>query len=818
MATVSDITVTPTSGLIHIDALLDTGPDWNYLTPAGNTILYTFSVASGNEAGQSGQTAFSASQQAHTRTAFATLAALTGITFTETASGTAADVHLAAVNIAGNNVSGLCSWNSSYGYTGTTLNSYDAQAYVYLDNVEFAAENADLTPGGGGYQTLLHELGHMIGLKHPFEGSANLAPGDDNTSNTLLSYTAQGGPYSNFSPYDIAALKWLYGGDGLGGALGINSTGGGRYITGTSFADSLTGTAANDRLEGDGGDDVLNGGSGTDTAVFRGNYASYTVTDLGGGSVRVTGADGMDTLTSIEILKFDDQSVQSGQVVTPPAGDTTAPAAPTLALTRNVNGYVSGDKPVVSGSAEANATVKVYSGATLVATTTAGANGTYSVATSALADGINLSLTARATDAANNVSVPSAALLFSVDTVAPVAPTASVVVSASGAALFNGTGEAGSTIRLTNASAIIAEGTVASDGNWSLGGSTLANGSYDVSVSSLDKAGNNTTATKHLLFSVGSAATVTGTDGDDSLLSTPGNNVIDGGSGTDSVSYTGVRGNYTVVRDDSGFVVTARSGADGTDLLRNVESIKFGDSTLKLEYDDVVQALYVAYFGRAADSGGLAAFQSQLGGLKAPLTFSGVTAAYATDTGVHSLIDSFGASTESAALYPGATSAFVTAVFQNIFGRAPAAAGLSFWTNAIDNAGLSRANASLSIMAGALENSSTQGVLDAKLVNNKIIIASDFTLAIDNPTEVSGYVGINAAAAVRSMLASVTASTDIAAFQAVIASTIASLPGLGAQTVAGMMQIDSVQSGADLLDTPIGLVGVQHGGLIDAVM
>ena len=58
MATVNDITTTPTSGLNHIDALLDTGPDWNYLTPAGNTLYYTFSVASGNESGKSGQAAF----------------------------------------------------------------------------------------------------------------------------------------------------------------------------------------------------------------------------------------------------------------------------------------------------------------------------------------------------------------------------------------------------------------------------------------------------------------------------------------------------------------------------------------------------------------------------------------------------------------------------------------------------------------------------------------------------------------------------------------------------------------------------------------
>ncbi|MDQ1815390.1 Ig-like domain-containing protein [Massilia sp. CCM 9210] len=836
------------SGLNHIDSLLGGGPDWNFLTPVGNTIRYTFSIASNNEhdnhAG-TGLLAFSAGQQAGTRAAMATLSAITGIVFVETADGNVADVHLASKDLGGG-TAGLASWGSGHSYSGDELLSFSAEAYVYLDDVAAAApENANLAPGSGGLEILLHELGHMMGLKHPFDGNIRLPGAEDNTSNTLLSYTGQGGPYSNFSPYDIAALKWLYGGDGLRGALGINSTGGGRYFTGTNRADSLTGTAANDRLEGGGGDDALNGGNGTDTAVFRGNYASYTVTNLGGGKVRVSGADGTDTLTSVEVLKFDDQSVQSPQVLTPPpvvtpppvtppvtpppvappvltppAGDTSAPGAPTLTVSKNPNGYVAGDKPVVSGSAEANATVKVYSGATLVATTTAGANGAWSVATSALADGMNVSLTARATDAANNVSAPSAALQFNVDTKAPAVPSASVLVAASGSVQFSGTGEVGSTIRLSNADAIIAEGTVAADGRWSLGGSTLANGKYDVTVSSLDKAGNATAAAKHLLFTLGptDVTVVTGTAGDDSLLSTPGNDLIDGAGGTDTVSFPGLRGNYHVVRDTSGFVVTARSGAGGMDLLRNVESIKFGDTTLKLEYDDVVQALYLAYFGRAADSGGLAAFQSQLGGLKAPLTFSAVTAAYASDAGLHSLIDSFGSSAESAALYPGATSAFVTAVFQNILGRAPAAAGLSFWTNAIDNAGLSRANASLSIMAGALENTSTQGLLDAKLVNNKITIASDFTLAIDNPAEVSGYVGIKAAAAVRGMLASVTASTDIAAFQAIIAKTLASLPGIGAQTGSAKMPFDTVQLDTGLPDTPVALVGLQHGGLIDAVM
>ncbi|RSZ58230.1 DUF4214 domain-containing protein [Massilia atriviolacea] len=811
MATVSDITVTPTSGLIHIDALLDSGPDWNYLTPAGNTILYTFSVSSGNEANQSGQSAFTASQQAHARTAFATLAALTGITFTETANGLAADVHLASVNIAGANTSGLCSWASSYNYQGSTLTAYDAQAYVYLDNAEFGATNANLTPGTEGYQTLLHELGHMIGLKHPFEGGTNLATGDDNTSNTLLSYTNVGGPYSTFSPYDVAALKWLYGGDGLGGALGINSTGGGRYIAGTSFANTLTGGAGNDRLEGDGGDDTLNGGSGTDTAVFRGNYASYTVTDLGSGSLRVTGADGMDTLNSVEVLKFDDQSVPAPQAGTP--GDTTAPGAPTASLVKNANGFVSGNKPVVSGSAEANAKVEVLSGATVVATTTASAGGSWSVATSALADGLNLVLSARATDAAGNVSLPSAALAFSVDTVAPAAPSANVTVAANGAVQFSGSGEAGSTIRLTNANAIIAEGTVAANGSWSLGGNVMANGSYDVTVSALDKADNSSVATKHLLFTVGASGMIGGSAGNDTLQPTTGNNTIDGGAGTDTINYPTPRGNYDVVRDDSGFVVTDKVGSGGTDLLRNVEAVKFSDSTLKLEYDDVVQALYLAYFGRAADSGGLSAFQSQLVSLNAPLTFSAVSAAYAKNAGLHSLIDSFGTSAESAALYPGSTGAFITAVYQNIFNRAPDAGGAAFWTNAIDSGNLSRANASLSIMAGALENTTAQGLLDGKLVNNKIVIASDFTLAIDTPAEVGSYASAEAAATVRAMLGTVTANTDIAAFQATIASTLLKMGGAGAGAAAASSLYE-----AALPEQQIALVGLHSASLIELPM
>ena len=75
--------------------------------------------------------------------------------------------------------------------------------------------------------------------------------------------------------------------------------------------DHMFGGKRDDVLEGAGGDDVLNGGAGLDTSVYasaKANYAWWQATD---GSWRVqdvrTGApEGLDTLVSIEKLKFSD--------------------------------------------------------------------------------------------------------------------------------------------------------------------------------------------------------------------------------------------------------------------------------------------------------------------------------------------------------------------------------------------------------------------------------------------------------------------------------------------------------------------------------
>lgn len=76
-------------------------------------------------------------------------------------------------------------------------------------------------PGDYGFMTYMHEIGHAIGLAHPFEGTfAGVLPSDeDSYANTLMSYAARAGVADsdvNFYPttpmaYDIAAAQYLYG-------------------------------------------------------------------------------------------------------------------------------------------------------------------------------------------------------------------------------------------------------------------------------------------------------------------------------------------------------------------------------------------------------------------------------------------------------------------------------------------------------------------------------------------------------------------------------------------------------------------------------
>ena len=94
--------------------------------------------------------------------------------------------------------------------------------------------------------------------------------------------------------------------------------------------------------------------------------------------------------------------------------DTTAPVAPSITSfstdSGTVGDHITNDNTLtLTGTAEANATVKVYDGATLLGSAAANGSGAWSYTTAALANGAH-SLTATATDAAGNTGAASAAL------------------------------------------------------------------------------------------------------------------------------------------------------------------------------------------------------------------------------------------------------------------------------------------------------------------------------------------------------------------------------------------------------------------------
>ena len=175
--------------------------------------------------------AFSAAQAASFRQAITLWDELIAPNFTEVAdSGSSfGEIRVAFTGIAQQGVAG-------YAYSGSPRAPGSQVGDIWIDN-ELTGQNfTPPAPGSqptiNGFEILLHEIGHTLGLKHPFEGSP-LPNGFDNLRYTVQSYTAaaQGvqvtfsgggnsiGSASGLVPVltpmllDIAAAQAIYGAD-----------------------------------------------------------------------------------------------------------------------------------------------------------------------------------------------------------------------------------------------------------------------------------------------------------------------------------------------------------------------------------------------------------------------------------------------------------------------------------------------------------------------------------------------------------------------------------------------------------------------------
>lgn len=82
---------------------------------------------------------------------------------------------------------------------------------IHMNSQLYAASDS-LNAGTHGFEVLLHEISHAMGLKHPFEAPV-LREDEEHTGNTLMSYTDEGEGivHSELMMYDIAALQYLHG-------------------------------------------------------------------------------------------------------------------------------------------------------------------------------------------------------------------------------------------------------------------------------------------------------------------------------------------------------------------------------------------------------------------------------------------------------------------------------------------------------------------------------------------------------------------------------------------------------------------------------
>lgn len=236
--------------------------------------------------------------------------------------------------------------------------------------------------------------------------------------------------------------------------------------------------------------------------LFEGttNFGYTNTNTLGSWSLNRTFSEGSHTVTL---------------TATDAAGNTSAASAPrTFTIDTRVSipsistpaeGAVTDATSVtVTGTADPGSSVAANEGTTTLATVTANGSGAWTTGALTFTEGLH-AVTARATDAAGNVSAASAARTFEVDLTAPDAP----VISApeEGAELnatpvtVSGTAEAGATVTVLEGATALGSAVAGGSGAWSVA-LTFADGAHSITATATDAATNTGPASGARAFSL----------------------------------------------------------------------------------------------------------------------------------------------------------------------------------------------------------------------------------------------------------------------------------------------------------------------------
>jgi Ca2+-binding RTX toxin-like protein len=146
-----------------------------------------------------------------------------------------------------------------------------------------------------------------------------------------------------------------------------------------------------------------------------------------------------------------------------------------------------------------------------------------------------------------------------------------------------------------------------------------------------------------------------------------------------------------------------------------------------------VASLYLAYFGRPPDPGGLSFYTNN------------------PSIDIWAVAAAFSASPESQSLFGTFGSAQINAIYQNLFNRDAEPDGLAYWTSEVNSGRLTPAGAAFAILLGAQND-------DKIAVQNKLKVCLEFTGQLDTQAEINGYAGDIAAERAREFIHTVTSS------------------------------------------------------------
>jgi hypothetical protein len=180
----------------------------------------------------------------------------------------------------------------------------------YIDQLQ----KMDLMPGGQGFEFVIHEFGHAIGMNHLYAGRYVLPGVEFNRSVSIMTHEEDPtGLMHSLSAIDIGALSYVYGTNAQKLAAPVQweqLSSGGLKSVGSNAGNTIVGIAGRDWEVGGAGSDKLNGGEGNDFL------------DPGLGQDIVLGGTGTDTLiVSVRMrallqnpdsLIFRDNTMQAG--------------------------------------------------------------------------------------------------------------------------------------------------------------------------------------------------------------------------------------------------------------------------------------------------------------------------------------------------------------------------------------------------------------------------------------------------------------------------------------------------------------------------